>query len=398
MIAGAEFFQQALELTAESITYEGMGERRPVASNATEAGRSRNRRMDVEVWYDEIDEKLVPKLVTVQEHIKRVKVCRVEQMCRISYKAGHSQRTRVKNLIPPFHYEEDNSTVPQEYREKLLRVLNDLGDKLNVTLKFIGHTDDTPLAGRDARIYANHVGISKARARRLALALQEALKLPASTIDSDGKGAADPVASNATPSGRAANRRIEVEFWYDDALKERSSEPQVCPEAAAPQTLTRVYQSPNIVIKPVIYEDGKPVVPPDFALVPPAPGAWISSASLNDAVPTCMACVPVSWPMVIRLKPSLSAAISVALRSSTPSVGPGFPNAAVPILIAAVGSFGCSLSVLVPLTVPAPVKSISSEVTVSALPPAERVPPNTIAAFVSVALNVVAMPIVTLST
>ena len=261
----AEFFQQALELTAESITYEGMGERRPVASNATQAGRSRNRRMEVEVWYDEIDEKLVTKQVTVQENIKRIKICRVEQMCRISYKAGHSQRARVKNLIPPFHYEEDNSTVPPEYREKLLRVLNDLGDKHNVTVKFIGHTDDTPLAGRDARIYGTHVGISKARARRLALALQEALKLPASAIDSDGKGAADPVASNATPSGRAANRRVEVEFWYDDALKERSSEPQLCPEAAEPQTVTRVYQSPNFVIKPVAYEDGKPVVPPDLA-------------------------------------------------------------------------------------------------------------------------------------
>jgi flagellar motor protein MotB len=261
----AEFFQRSLELTAESITYEGKGESQPVASNATEAGRARNRRMEVEVWYDEVDEKLVTKQVTVQENIKRIKVCRVEQMCKISYKAGHSQRARVKSLIPPFHYEEDNSEVPAEYRDKLARVLNDLGDKHNVTVKFIGHTDDTPLAGREERIYANHLGISKARARRLALALQDALKLPASAVESDGKGAAEPVAANTTPSGRAANRRIEVEFWYDDALKEQSSEPQLCPEDAAPQTVTRVYQSPNFVIKPVVYEDGKPTVPPDLA-------------------------------------------------------------------------------------------------------------------------------------
>ena len=229
----AEFFQKALGLPPESVTYEGRGERQPVASNATEAGRARNRRMEVEVWYDEIDEKLVTKQVVVQENLKRVKVCRIEQMCKISYKEGHAKRTRVKNLIPPFHYEEGNTAVPQEYQQKLLQVLDDLGDKRNVVIKFIGYTDNAPLTGRDERIYANHVGISKARARRLALALQDALKLPAAAIDSDGKGAANPVASNDTESGRAANRRVEVEFWYDDALKELSPEPQLCPEAAA---------------------------------------------------------------------------------------------------------------------------------------------------------------------
>lgn len=261
----AEFFQKALGLPPESVTYEGRGERQPVASNATEAGRARNRRMEVEVWYDEIDEKLVTQQVVVQEDLKRVKVCRIEQMCKISYKEGHARRTRVKNLVPPFHYEEGSTAVPQEYQQKLLQVLGDLGDKRNVVVKFIGYTDNAPLTGRDERIYADHVGISKARARRLALALQDALKLPAAAIDSDGKGASNPVASNDTASGRATNRRVEIEFWYDDALKELSPEPQLCPEAAAPEVVTRIHQSPHITIKPVVYENGKPVLPPNYA-------------------------------------------------------------------------------------------------------------------------------------
>jgi flagellar motor protein MotB len=261
----AEFFQKALSLPPESVTYEGRGERQPVASNATEAGRARNRRMEVEVWYDEIDEKLVTKQVVVQESLKRVKVCRVETMCKISYKEGHAKRTRVKNLIPPFHYEEGSTAVPQEYQQKLLQVLSDLGDRRNVVVKFIGYTDNVPLAGRDERIYADHVGLSKARARRLALALQDALKLPAAAIDSDGKGAANPVAPNDAESGRASNRRVEVEFWYDDALKELSPELQMCPVPAEAETVTRVYQSPNITIKPVVYQDGKSVLPPNYA-------------------------------------------------------------------------------------------------------------------------------------
>ena len=261
----AEFFQKALSLPPESVTYEGRGEREPVASNAGEAGRARNRRMEVEVWYDEIDEKPVIKQVVVQENVQRVKICRIEQMCKLSYKEGHAKRTRVKNLIPPFHYEEGNVTVPQDYQQKLLQVLNDLGDKRNVVIKFTGYTDTVPLSGRDERIYANHVGISKARARRLALALQDALKLPAAAIDSDGKGATNPIAPNDTENGRAANRRVEVEFWYDDALKELSPEPQMCPVPAEPETVTRVYQSPNVTIKPVVYENGKPTLPPNLA-------------------------------------------------------------------------------------------------------------------------------------
>jgi flagellar motor protein MotB len=261
----AEFFQKALNLPAESVTYEGRGETQPVASNATAAGRSLNRRMEVEVWYDEIEEKLVDKQVVVPENVKRIKVCRVEQMCKISYKAGHSKRTRVKNLIPPFHYSDDSNVVPTEYQQKLLQVLGDLGDKRGVVVKFIGYTDNTPLTGRDERIYANHLGISKARARRVALALQDALKLPASAVESDGKGATNPLAPNDTETGRKANRRVEVEFWYDDALQVMTSEPQLCPEAAGEETVTRVYNSPNTTIKPLVYENGKPVIPAGYA-------------------------------------------------------------------------------------------------------------------------------------
>jgi len=58
--------------------------------------------------------------------------------------------------------------------------------------------------------------LSKARAHRVALALQEALDLPNEEIISDGRGSSTPVATNDTAQGRAANRRVEVEFWYDD--------------------------------------------------------------------------------------------------------------------------------------------------------------------------------------
>ena len=261
----AEFFQKALDLPPESISYEGMGESQPVASNSTEAGRKLNRRMEVEVWYDEIDEKLVDKQVVVSEQIKRVKICRVEQMCKLSYKAGNAKRARIKNLVTPLHFDEGSAGIPADFQQKLLQVLSNLGNKQGVVVKFIGYTDNGPLAGRDERIYGSHLGLSKARARRVALAVQDALKLPSSAIESSGRGAINPIAPNDNEAGRAINRRVEVEFWYDDAMQELPSEPQLCPEAAGAETVTRIYNPPSGSIKTVPYLNSRPVIPDGYA-------------------------------------------------------------------------------------------------------------------------------------
>lgn len=256
----AEFFQRALDLPPESISYEGMGESQPVASNDTAAGKAMNRRVEVEVWYDELEDKLVEKQVVVTEQLNRIKVCRVEKVCKLTYKDGHSKRTRVRNLVPPLHFAEDSTEVPEEFKNHIRQALANLSNKQNVVVKLIGYTDNSLLAGRDERIYGNHLGLSKARARRAALALQDALGLPASAIDSDGRGATSAIASNDTESGRALNRRVEVEFWYDDMLAELPDEPQLCPEDAAAETVTRIYEPPSGPIKPIYYENGSPVV------------------------------------------------------------------------------------------------------------------------------------------
>ncbi len=259
----AEYFQKALHLPPESITYEGMGESHPVASNATEQGKALNRRVEVEVWYDEITDKLVDKEVVVAEQMNRVKVCRVETVCKLRYKEGHSKRARIKNLVEPLHFDDDTTAVPEDFVQKVRQALTNLRTKQHVVVKFIGYTDNLPLSGRAERIYGNAVALSKARARRVALAIQDALKLPTSGIEVDGKGAANPIASNDTEKGRALNRRIEVEFWYDDALQELSDEPQLCPEAAGAETVTRVYDSPSGGVKPILFEQGKPVITPE---------------------------------------------------------------------------------------------------------------------------------------
>ncbi len=260
----AEFVQTALSLPPEAISFEWAGDTQPVATNATATGRAQNRRVEVEIWYDEIRNTKALEEVVVAEDIKRIKVCRMETVCKLRYQAGHARRARVKNLVAPLHYQDDRLGVDEPFVEQIRQALINLGDKENVTVKFIGFTDDRPLTGRNARIYGTHLALSKARAHRVALDVSERLSLPTTAIASDGHGAEQPLASNESLKGRALNRRIEVEFWHDDPLQELPDEPQLCPDAAGAQMVTRTYDPPWGDIPALELEGGQAVVPAGY--------------------------------------------------------------------------------------------------------------------------------------
>jgi flagellar motor protein MotB len=260
----AEYCQRALNLPPEAISYEGLGDSQPKADNTTEKGRQINRRVEVQVWYDEIGEKQVEKEVIVPREMNRIKVCRTETVCKLRYKDGHSHRARVKNLISPLHWDKGMLGVPKDFLQQVRQALTHLGGKQNLVVKFTGYTDDIPLKGRDKRIYGDPVGLSKAVARRVALAVQDDLGLPNAAIESEGRGASKSVASGDTQQGRALNRRVEVEFWHDDPLQDLPEEPQLCPDAAGAETVTRVYDSASGGIDSILFENGKPVIPDGY--------------------------------------------------------------------------------------------------------------------------------------
>jgi len=261
----AEYFKTALRLPPEAITYEWAGDTQPVASNDTEEGRALNRRVEVEVWYDQVHDAVKTEEVVVSDEIKRIKVCRMETVCKLRYREGQARRTRVKNLVVPLRYEDETIAVSEDFTTQVRQALTNLRDKQGVTVHFIGYSDDAPLTGRDERIYGDHLSLSKARAHRVALAMQEALELPTAAIESDGRGASRPLASNETAQGRALNRRVEVEFWYDDPLQELPHEPQLCPGDVGEEMVTKVYDPPWGPIAPLALADGQPIIPPGYA-------------------------------------------------------------------------------------------------------------------------------------
>ncbi len=261
----AEFIQRQLMLPPEAIAFEWAGDSQPIASNATPEGRAQNRRVEVEVWYDELETRPATEEVVVPHEIKRLKVCRTETVCKMRYREGQERRARVRNLVAPLRYGDDTVGVPDDFVRQVADALHNLGDKQNVMVKLIGFTDDAPLTGRINTIYGTHLALSTAQAHRVALALQDALHLPSAAVVSEGRGESQPVASNESERGRAANRRVEVEFWHDDPLQELPDEPQPCPDTAGDEVMTRVYDPPWGPIAPLPIEQGQPVIPPGTA-------------------------------------------------------------------------------------------------------------------------------------
>ncbi|MEJ2109083.1 MAG: OmpA family protein, partial [Acidobacteriota bacterium] len=197
--------------------------------------------------------------------IRRIKVCRMQTVCKMRFKEGQTPRTRVRNLVQPLRYSDEITSLPESFTRQIHQALENLGDKQGVIVRFVGYTDDSPLTGTDESAYGNHLAFSKAVAYRVSTAIQQSLGLPSAAIESDGRGSSKPVATNSTAQGRALNRRVEVEFWYDDPLQELPEEPQICPDDGVQETVTRIYNPSWGSIPALKLSDGKPIVPTGYA-------------------------------------------------------------------------------------------------------------------------------------
>src|SRR5262249_8558568 len=110
---------------------------------------------------------------------KRIKVCRVETVCKMRFKEGETPRMRVRNLVVPVRYEDENIPVSESFTRQIREALENLRDKPGVKVRFVGYTDNGPLSARDEQTFGDLLSLSKARAYRVAMTIQEKLGLPA---------------------------------------------------------------------------------------------------------------------------------------------------------------------------------------------------------------------------
>lgn len=80
----------------------------------------------------------------------------------------------------------------------------------SVTVFIDGHTDSDPL-NVTKKLYHNNYGLGAARANAVAKKLVE-LGAPRERLSTRSFGQDNPIASNASPAGKAQNRRVEITF------------------------------------------------------------------------------------------------------------------------------------------------------------------------------------------
>jgi type VI secretion system protein ImpK len=91
-------------------------------------------------------------------------------------------------------------------RQALFERIADAVDKEKGTIRIDGHTDSDPIS---TLTFPDNLALSKARAEAVARIVRSHLTDP-SRVTAAGLGATQPIASNATPGGKALNRRVEI--------------------------------------------------------------------------------------------------------------------------------------------------------------------------------------------
>lgn len=101
-----------------------------------------------------------------------------------------------------------------ELRDEAYPLINKLGKILvtydNNIIEVEGHTDNVPI--HSSKYEDNNV-LSMYRALAVANYLRDTTTLDPAYIKSSGRGEYVPIADNATPEGRARNRRVEVKIY-----------------------------------------------------------------------------------------------------------------------------------------------------------------------------------------
>ncbi len=114
------------------------------------------------------------------------------------------------NLLNQILFDSGETTIKPVGR----KVLKSLGDVLNKfpdkALRIEGHTDNVQISSRLIEKFPTNWELSTARATSVVHFLQEEVGLPGERLIAAGYSQYQPVADNATPEGRAENRRIQI--------------------------------------------------------------------------------------------------------------------------------------------------------------------------------------------
>lgn len=142
----------------------------------------------------------------MKQDIQGAKIERIGEGIKITFESGILFKTNSSDLQP----------AAQDNIGKLAVILNKYPDT-NILVE--GHTDSTGSSELNQKL-------SERRAESVA-SFAKGKGVAASRFTTVGYGYSQPVASNATPDGRAQNRRVEIAIFANDKLKDAAESGQI---------------------------------------------------------------------------------------------------------------------------------------------------------------------------
>ena len=113
------------------------------------------------------------------------------------------------DVVDKILFASGEAKVKKEGLDVLSRVVEILKNVKDKNIRIEGHTDNVKISGRLAQVYPTNWELSAARAINVSKYLQEK-GIDPSILSATAFGEYQPVADNATPEGRAKNRRIAI--------------------------------------------------------------------------------------------------------------------------------------------------------------------------------------------
>jgi chemotaxis protein MotB len=147
------------------------------------------------------------------------------------------------NILDRVLFASGEAELKPEGEQVLAQVASVLTQHTNRQIYVIGHTDNVPIRGTLYGRFSSNWELSTARATAAVRYLTEKAGVNPGMLAAVGYGEYHPIASNATPEGRAKNRRIAIVIVPERFNPLESGEPppakehsgEVAPEHLVPQ-------------------------------------------------------------------------------------------------------------------------------------------------------------------
>jgi chemotaxis protein MotB len=152
------------------------------------------------------DEELAKLKGTYEELQEKMKAEIAKGEIRLSQANGRLKVDMVDKIL----FESGEAQISKRGEEVLTRVGAVLAHIEGKQIQVAGHTDDAPISSRLVDRYPTNWELSASRATNVVRFLEEKAHVPPGRLVASGYGPHHPIASNATPGGRARNRRIEL--------------------------------------------------------------------------------------------------------------------------------------------------------------------------------------------